>query len=70
MIVVLFSAVILHSFNVDLNVAVMGFISIGILLILGLKLNESVMGVISTVMVYWYYGRFCSCFNDSFFSGN
>lgn len=40
-----------------LNVAVMGFISIGVLLILGLKLNGPVMGGILTVMGFGAFGK-------------
>lgn len=40
-----------------LNVAVMGFISIGVLLLLGLKLNGPVMGGILTVMGFGAFGK-------------
>mgnify|MGYP000014701734 CR=1 FL=1 len=40
-----------------LNVAVMGFISIGMLLILGLKMNGPVMGGVLTVMGFGAFGK-------------
>jgi len=40
-----------------LNVAVMGFISVGVLLILGLKINGPVMGGILTIMGFGAFGK-------------
>lgn len=40
-----------------LNVAIMGFISVGVLLILGLKINGPVMGGILTIMGFGAFGK-------------